>query len=229
MRKRILTILLLSSFVFHVNNAYAIMDMMGKVESVLEQGERYKKQIEEYRKQAFDAAKRARQGFETAKGCIANPMKCAMTMALTYGPKMFDNGRIKSFPTLLSDAKKDILKEVPEGLEAAIKKTEHKRGGADSIAEVHKNRQENNAVATASIAILFAKAATTKQGIYQEGNDVYPREFDDTMESILKARGQVEMTSNYRISRILELRAYMNSGAGVAGLTQHTRSEDDEE
>ncbi len=228
MKKKVLTILLSLSFLLYTSNAYAIMDIMAKVQSVLEQVERYKKQAEQEIKEKYDLAKRARQGYETAKGCMANPLGCATSFALKYGPGLLKDGEIKGFPSITKIAG-NILKKDPEGMDEDVRKTEHQRGGADSIKEVHKNRQENNAVTTANIAILFAKAAVTKQAIYQEGNDVYTREFDDTMESILKARAEVEMTSNYRISRILEMRAYMNSGAGVAGLTQHTRSIDDEE
>lgn len=224
MKNKIQIMLLSLFFVIHTSNAYAVTDIMAKIQSVLEEVERYKKQAEQYTKQLLDAEKRARQGFDMAKGCLANPVGCATNMAMDY----FTTGAIAGFPSI-SGSKGDILKEDADKMEDAVKNTEYKRGGSDSIEAVNKNRKENNAVVTDNIAILFAKAAVTKQAIYKEGEEIYTREFDNTMESILKAQGNVELSSNYRISRILELRAYMNSGQGVAGLTLHTQREGDED
>ncbi len=215
------------SFVMYTGRAYAVMDLMGKVQSVLEKVERVKKQVEQEVKKAIDIKKRVVQGYETAKGCVTNPVACAMNVGLKYGAG-YITGEITGFPTL-SGVSRDVLNVDMTKLEEDIRSTEYKRGGADAIDAVYKNRQKNSAVARANIAILFAKAAATKQSMYQEGNDIYPREFDDNLESILKARGQIEMMSNYRLSRILEMRAYMNSGAGVSGLTLHTRSKNDDE
>ena len=72
-------------------------------------------------------------------------------------------------------------------------------------------------------ALLFAKAVATRQSILLEDGSLYQSNFNnENMDEILNAQNIVDIATQQRLNRILELRSYMNSGVSAAELTEQT-------
>lgn len=222
MRRKLTIILVALSFVSYTSNAYAIMDIPARVQSFFEQVKKELKKVEEYRRKLEDLKKSVTQGVGMAQQCAANPLHCDLNGLTKVGINS-----INGFNSISKNTK-DLFKKNSEELAQGVRDTEYTRGSGDAINAVYENRQENNAVTTDDIARLYAKATAIRQSILKETDEIYPEEDKlDSINKIIIAQGNVELMSNLRLVRILEMRAYMNSGRSVAGLTQHTQSADE--
>ena len=75
MKKKLCIALFLSLFVY-TREAYAIFDIMAKVQSALELYKDVENKVQQYTKKLRDIEKRARQGFDLASSCYKNPKQC---------------------------------------------------------------------------------------------------------------------------------------------------------
>ena len=75
MKKKLCIGLFLSLFVY-TREAYAIFDIMAKVQSALELYKDVENKVQQYTKKLRDIEKRARQGFDLASSCYKNPKQC---------------------------------------------------------------------------------------------------------------------------------------------------------
>lgn len=73
--KKLCIALFLSLFVY-TREAYAIFDIMAKVQSALELYKDVENKVQQYTKKLRDIEKRARQGFDLASSCYKNPKQC---------------------------------------------------------------------------------------------------------------------------------------------------------
>lgn len=225
MRRKLIIILTAFSFVSNASNAFAIMNIPAKVQTVIEKAKKEGEKVQEYIKKVDEAKNAVAQGVDFAKSCLDNPTKCDVDAL-----EKIKNNTIEGFNDITTK-KGDIVAEDPEKLAENVKDTEYKSGSKDAIQAVHENHQKNNAVTTDDVAILYAKGAVNQQSIINENdNGIYPKQSTlDSINKIIIAQDNVEMLSVWRLSRILEMRAYMNSARGVAELTQHIQHPDGEE
>ncbi len=228
MRKELIIILTALSFASYIPAAYAILDVPAGIQTQLELGKKVLTTVKEGQKMANDVQKGITQGIGMVQNCLANPMQC--NIGGLFNLAKFGKGRIKKFNTITGQAG-DLFKKEQEGadLEKGVRETEYQKGGERDIENVNANRKKNNAVTTADIELLYAKGAVVRQEIYlEQPEEIYAKESElESINKIIVAKSNMELITNYRLSRILELRAYMNSGRGVAGLTHHTRSMND--
>ena len=228
MRKKLCIALVLSLFMY-TREAYAIFDIMAKIESVLEQAEDYKNKIQEYAKKAREIEKRARQGFELAKSCYKNPKSCDTKALETWGKdaKQFyvetmDEIRVMPGAEELSDG--DLNEKLDVSLIKTIQNTYiYHRGQGKDLENLNENRRQLNAILSDDTALLFAKAVATRQSILMEDGSLYQQNFkNNNIDEILSAQNVVDIATQQRLNRILELRAYMVSGAAAAEMSTQT-------
>ena len=228
MRKKLCIALVLSLFMY-TREAYAIFDIMAKIESVLEQAEDYKNKIQEYAKKAREIEKRARQGFELAKSCYKNPKSCDTKALETWGKdaKQFyvetmDEIRVMPGDEELSDG--DLNEKLDVSLIKTIQDTYiYHRGRGKDLENLNENRRQLNAILSDDTALLFAKAVATRQSILMEDGSLYQQNFkNNNIDEILSAQNVVDIATQQRLNRILELRAYMVSGAAAAEMSTQT-------
>lgn len=228
MRKKLCIALVLSLFMY-TREAYAILDIMAKVQSVLEQAEDYKNKIQEYAKKLRELEKRARQGFELAKSCYKNPKSCDTKALETWGKdaKQFyvetmDEIRVMPGAEELSDG--DLNEKLDVSLIKTIQNTYiYHRGQGKDLENLNENRRQLNAILSDDTALLFAKAVATRQSILMEDGSLYQQNFkNNNIDEILSAQNVVDIATQQRLNRILELRAYMVSGAAAAEMSTQT-------
>ena len=228
MRKKLCIALVLSLFMY-TREAYAILDIMAKVQSVLEQAEDYKNKIQEYAKKLRELEKRARQGFELAKSCYKNPKSCDTKALETWGKdaKQFyvetmDEIRVMPGAEELSDG--DLNEKLDVSLIKTIQDTYiYHRGRGKDLENLNENRRQLNAILSDDTALLFAKAVATRQSILMEDGSLYQQNFkNNNIDEILSAQNVVDIATQQRLNRILELRAYMVSGAAAAEMSTQT-------
>lgn len=228
MRKKLCIALVLSLFMY-TREAYAILDIMAKVQSVLEQAEDYKNKIQEYAKKLRELEKRARQGFELAKSCYKNPKSCDTKALETWGKdaKQFyvetmDEIRVMPGAEELSDG--DLNEKLDVSLIKTIQNTYiYHRGQGKDLENLNENRRQLNAILSDDTALLFAKAVATRQSILMEDGSLYQQNFkNNNIDEILSAQNVVDIATQQRLNRILELRAYMISGAAAAEMSTQT-------
>lgn len=228
MRKKLCIALVLSLFMY-TREAYAIIDIMAKVQSVLEQAEDYKNKIQEYAKKLRELEKRARQGFELAKSCYKNPKSCDTKALETWGKdaKQFyvetmDEIRVMPGAEELSDG--DLNEKLDVSLIKTIQNTYiYHRGQGKDLENLNENRRQLNAILSDDTALLFAKAVATRQSILMEDGSLYQQNFkNNNIDEILSAQNVVDIATQQRLNRILELRAYMVSGAAAAEMSTQT-------
>ena len=228
MRKKLCIALVLSLFMY-TREAYAILDIMAKVQSALEQAEDYKNKIQEYAKKLRELEKRARQGFELAKSCYKNPKSCDTKALETWGKdaKQFyvetmDEIRVMPGAEELSDG--DLNEKLDVSLIKTIQNTYiYHRGQGKDLENLNENRRQLNAILSDDTALLFAKAVATRQSILMEDGSLYQQNFkNNNIDEILSAQNVVDIATQQRLNRILELRAYMVSGAAAAEMSTQT-------
>lgn len=234
MKKRLLAFLVLSIFIY-ADKAYAIYDIMAKVESGLELGKDLETKAKETMKKITDAEKRARQGFDGLSSCFKNPKKCDYKAMEQLGKE--GSGYVKKIkevrvmPGAEEMKEGDLKKKASEGLMGIVRQTYiYQRAQKESLKMLNENRRQINALIADDLALLFAKGVSTRQSILAEDGSLYQTDFNnDNIDEILKAQNVVGIASANRINRILELRTYMVGAAATAELTNQNREEVDEE
>lgn len=226
--------LFLSIFIYS-REAYAIFDIMAKVQSVLQLYKEVENKVQEATKKLRDIEKRARQGFALATSCFKNPTKCDAKALAAFA--LDSESWVKDSMTELrvmakaSALKKgDLKKKADEGLaQSVVNGYIYKLGQGDDISNTEFNRSQLNAVIADDAALLFAKAVAVRQTILAEDGSLYQSEFkNENIDELLKAQNVVTIATQYRLDRILELRSYMVGAPATAEITQQVQEADED-
>ncbi len=232
MKKKIFLILFFSLFVY-TREAYAIFDIMAKVQSVLEYYKDIENKVQEYQKKLRDVEKRARQGFDLASNCYKNPTKCDAKAIEAFAKDSESYVKslkeVKVMPGAEELKEGDLKKKSDSSLAQTVENTYiYQRGQGQDIEKTAENRQYLNAIVADDTALLFAKGVSARQSILVEDGSLYQSEFkNENMDEILNAQNIVAIATEQRLNRILEMRAYMTSAGSTAELTQQTREADE--
>ncbi len=234
MKKKVWIILFFSLFVY-TREAYAIFDIMAKVETVLELYKDVENKVQEVQKKLRDIEKRARQGFDIASNCYKNPTKCdveSLTAFTEYSKEYVKNSitEIRVMPGASELKQGDLKKKRDEILAQTVENAYiYKRGQGKDIANTTENRRYINAIIADDTAILFAKGVSARQSILKEDGTLYQKVFkNENMDEILHAQNLVAIATEQRLNKILEMKAYMTSAGSTAELTQQTRDYEEE-
>lgn len=232
MKKKLCIALFLSLFVY-TREAYAIFDIMAKVQSALELYKDVENKVQQYTKKLRDIEKRARQGFDLASSCYKNPKQCdpkALEAFAKDSESYVKNMKeIRVMPGAEELKKGDLKKKSDKSLAQTVETSYiYQRGQGDDIEKTSKNRRLINAVVADDAALLFAKGVSARQSILVEDGSLYQVEFKkNNIDEILNAQNIVAIATQQRLNRILELRAYMASAGATAELTRQTREADE--
>ncbi len=232
MRKK-LYILLFFSLIAYTKEAYAIFDIMAKVETYLELYKDIENKAQELQKKLRDIEKRARQGFDMASNCYKNPTKCDAKAIEAFAKDsesyVTSITEIKVMPGADELAKGDLKKKSDGSLAKTVENTYiYKRGQGKDIDKTTENRRYINAIVADDTALLFAKGVSARQSILVEDGSLYQAEFkNENMDEILNAQNIVAIATEQRLNRVLEMRAYMTSAGATAELTQQNREADE--
>jgi len=232
MKKR-LTLALIFSMFLYTREAYAIFDIMAKVQSALELYKDIQKKITEVQKLKRDMEKRIREGFALGSNCFANPLKCNVDAIKTLGEDAANAIKnIRKDPPIINPApailKKDMQQAEMEKVDAAIEGSYiYKRNQQKSIEETSKNRKKINAVVADEVATLFAKAVAVRSKIYLDEGDLYKYNLTEEKDEVLSAHALVNITTQLRLDHILELRSYMVGARATSELTEQSIEEKD--
>ncbi len=227
MKKKLFIALFLSIFIY-TREAYAIFDIMAKVQSVLELYKDVENKVQENLKKLRDIEKRARQGFDVANSCFKNPTKCDYKSLEALGKD--SESYVKSLTEIhvmpgADELKKgDLQKKAEKGLAQNVKDSYiYKRAQGEDIKNTSENRRQINAVVADDAALLFAKGVSARQSILVEDGSLYQNDFNnENIDEILNAQNIVSIASEQRLNRILELRAYMVGASSTAAMTEQT-------
>ena len=204
MKSRLLIAVFLS-FMLFAREAHAVFDFVALLQTVMKHVDEVKKQVEEVKNSIEDAKEKLKQGF---LGEICN-----------YLPELCGSGGSQITPITGVVALEgsgldegDIAAEDPTDLAKKISDTYIYKKGQDKSLDTQKSLAENiNATIVKDISVLFAKAMATHQSIIDEDSqELYPYEnATQSSETILSSQNKVVLNSQKRLSRILEIRAYM--------------------
>lgn len=209
--------------------AYAIMDVMATVQSVLEKVTEVKTKVENVKKKITDVIKRTAEGFEAASNCFANPTACGLKFVKGVAGNAI-NG-VRTVPGTERLAEGAIVEQASEELERdVIIGYSYVRGaeaGKDLIRDASMNAQLQSVMAD-EMAILFAKGMATHQIIRNEdGEDLYILEGEENQGNIIAAQNKLVLTSQERISRILELKAYLQGAQSTSEMSRYSFSQEE--
>ncbi len=204
-------------FFYNINQAYAVFDLVAFVQSKLELATEIKDKVQEELKKLREMQKRLTQGFNAASNCFKNPMNCDVNAVSHFAATTavaIDN-RIKE-ARVMGDADElqdDIQNTEEDGLADVVEDSYiYERGAGDDVTRLEEYKEEINAIVADDVAILFAKATSARQAIITEDGTLYTTEFtQDNVDEILRAQNIVEIATQQRLNRIVELRAYMFS------------------
>lgn len=230
MKKKFYIIVFLSIFTF-VQPAYAIIDIMAMVQSVLELKKEVETKVQTIRKKVSDVKKRVVQGYKAGANCFANPKKCGLDVLTDLA----DSGKINEIMGIrtLKEAKElasnDIVKKASEKIEKdALEAYTYVKGTGEDLKRLSIKRKYVNAVIADETAILFAKGAYVRQQIRDESaEEIYPTKIENQLSDILAAHNALAIKSQERLIRILELKAYMSGAQTNAELAKHMLSPDE--
>ena len=109
-----------------------------------------------------------------------------------------------------------------------VKSYTYVKGQAESFGKLTDNRQQLNSVIADEVAILFAKGAAVRQSIRNEdAEDMYPTELSDKQSDLIAPHAAVALKSQERLTRILELRAYMAGAEATSEMGQFSPTEEE--
>ena len=229
MIKKIMMIAVCFSFI-SIQEAHAVFDIMAAIQSKLELYKDIENKVQEIQKKLSDIEKRARQGFDLASNCFKNPTKCDVNAVIAFSKesKSFVKDNIKEIRVMPNGIEKDEL--VSAGDSSFTQKVEesyiYRRRQGDDIKNTNENRKNINAVIADDVAIAFAKGVATRQSIYKEDGGLYQYKFkNNNIDEILNAQNTVALATQYRLNKILELRAYQISAQETADLTRQSLDE----
>lgn len=209
--------------------AYAIVDIMATVQTVLEKVTEIKTKVEIIQKKITDVYKRAAEGFEAASSCFANPLQCGLRVVDRAANNMIEG--IRTVPGTEELASGDIVVQASEELEqAVIEGYSYVRGaeaGKDLARDAEKSDQLQGVMAD-EMAILFAKGMATRQMIRNEdGSEVYKLDGADNQETVIASQNKLMLTSQERLNRILELKAYIQGAQSTSEMGRYSFSEEE--
>ena len=231
--KKYLIIALFLSFMFVTKETYAITDIPSTIQVTLEKAQSLKKKVEELKARIEEEIKKLKQWAENM-GCSAVPSLCGInnntedvkpiTGVAALSGSGLDEGNI---------SKKDP-RENREKISKAHKTT---FGADDSLVQQKAKDEEVNQLLVEEISRQYAKSMAVHQSIMNEnGAELYPydglmkeegSEEEPNDEGIISAQNSVALKSQTRLTRILELRAYMITSVDTAELkTMISREEE---
>ena len=227
--KKYLIIALFLSFMFVTKETYAIVDIASTVQTVMEKGQTLKKKVEEFKSRIEEEIKKLKQWAENM-GCSAVSSLCGIN-------KNTEDVKPITGVAALSGSGLDegnISKKDPrENREKISKAHKTKFGAGDSLVQQKAKDEEVNQLLVEEISRQYAKSMAVHQSIMNEnGAELYP--YDGLMkgdetndEGIISAQNSVALKSQTRLTRILELRAYMITSVDTAELkTRISREEE---
>lgn len=238
MKKKFYIGVFLSVFVF-VQPAYAIIDIMATVQSALEMKKEIETRVQTIRKKLEDAKKRLVQGYKAGASCFADPKSCG-TKALTelttemlstdpLGVRVLEMAGIRAVKNADALTAGDIVKKKSEDIEKNVLTAyTYVKGTGEDLKKLSDFRNIVNAVIADETALLFAKGASVRQSIRNEiQENLYPTKIENKLSDILAVHNALAIKSQERLTRILELKAYMGGAQANSELAQHTLSEDE--
>lgn len=230
--------LMLTLFIIASSNAYATFDIPAAMFITGGKFENIKQRIIE----EMDKIKRTQDnltaGWKGVKDCVGsfNPSTCInmgkslKSLGAEYGDQISNINVLPNtgLDKVDKDTKSaDIINSIKDG---AI----YKSNQGNSIEEANKQSKINNAMLADDIATLFAKSTAVRQKILTdteqtntidgEKSNLYQKIEDDEDTSVIiqkKARQRIESVS--RITRIMELRAYMIGIPATSELTKYVK------
>ncbi|MBR5598691.1 MAG: hypothetical protein IKW39_01485 [Alphaproteobacteria bacterium] len=238
MKKKFYIIVFLSVFIF-VQPAYAIIDIMATVQSALEVKKEIETKIQTIRKKISDIEKRVVQGYKAGANCFSNPKNCgvdALTKLVTdmkskdpLGVRITEITGVRTIEGAEELSEGDVVNKKSESLEKDVLEAyTYVKGVGNDLERLSIIRKEVNAVVADEAAILFAKGATVRQSIRNENaEEIYPTKIENQLSDIIAVHNALAIKSQERLTRILELKSYMNGAQSNAELAQHTLSEDE--
>jgi hypothetical protein len=232
MKNKFLMIVFLSMFCI-ATPAYAIVDVVATVQSVLEKVKEVKTKVETVKKKIEDVYRRAAEGFQAASSCFANPKDCGMKALSSLGNNIKRGGSMKGL-RVLEGAKGlnsgNLAEKASEGLDGeVIQAYSYVRGQNFGIDKAGSKRDEIQGAVADELAILFAKGMVVRQMIQNETEEeLYQSNIKENQSEILAAQNNGAIVSQARLSRILELRSYMQGAKATSELGRYTISTDEE-
>lgn len=226
MKKKVFIISALCAvLLFYGKEANAIFDPMATVESALELKDEIVTQVQEVQKFKQDMEKRIKQGYAMATSCFKNPTKCGFESLASLSNDGFKT--IKVFPMMpgaVELLEQDLTNIKSEDINEKIRKTYIYKSGKDSLNNLKKNREGINSVVADQSAILFAKGAMMKTRLEKEDSAAIYQDpsAENKVDSIKYSQSKLDITSNVRLARILEIKAYMHNAQSTAELMQQS-------
>jgi hypothetical protein len=237
LKKKFLIAVFLSVFVV-AKPAYAIIDIMAMVQSALELKKEIETKVQNIQRKISDAKKRLVQGYQLGANCFSKPASCGLN-ALTnltsinekdpLGVIILEMTGIRTVKGAESLSQGDVVNKKSENLDKTVVKAyTYVKGQEDSFKNLNENREQLNSVTADEVALLFAKGAATRQSIRNEdAKDMYPTEIGDKQSDIIAPHSAVALKSQERLTRILELRAYMAGAEATSDMGQFSPTEDE--
>ena len=208
---------LLFSLVLYSGNAYATIDIWAKIMSAIQKGVEVKTQVLQYKQEATNMGNK----LKTIGGCFGNPGSCNISSLTSFANDGYST--IKKSPVLGPSLTGNV--QSAEDTDKGVRDSGIYKKGPNSIANTRKYKDNLDSVVADEAAILFAKAATAKLRIIEEdSSDLYvDPSGNNSMDEILNAQNQIEIITQSRLARILELRAYMSAAQATAELSTQTQ------
>lgn len=230
MRNKFFIIVFISMFSI-ATPAYAIVDILATVQSVLEKVKEVKTKVETLSKKIEDGYRRVAEGFQAASNCFSDPKKCGLNALSKLGKNIQRKGTMIGVRTVEgSGLDGDLKSKKSEELDkSVITAYSYKKGEEDALLKAGNQKDQIQGAIADELAVLFAKGMVVQQMIINEKEeDLYVANVEENQSQILSAQNNLALASQARLSRILELRSYMQGANATAELGRYTLSADDE-
>ncbi len=231
--RKLFAIILLILAVSFAKPANAIIDIMATIQSGIELKTEITNKIEAYKKMIEEAYKKAVQGFDAVSNCLGNPMKCDIKTLASLGKGVAGSintiSGIRTIPGAEELAKGNLKQKDAKDLDSTIiENYTYIKGQGDDLARTANKRKELNAVMADDVAILFAKGIVVRQSIRNEEADkIYSNDIGPTQSDVLAVHNTLILKSQERLSRILELRAYMVGAEATTELARNSANNEE--
>ena len=230
MRNKFFIIVFISMFCV-ASPAYAIIDIVATIQSILETVKEVETKVETITKKIKDGYRRAAEGFQAASSCFSNPKNCGLNALGKLSQNLRRPGAIKGIK-FIKGANLDgdlIKKDASEMDKNIIKAYAYTRGTGDDINKAGDKRDQIQGAVADELAVLFAKGMVVQQMIKNEKEeDLYQANISENQSEILSAQNNLALVSQARLSRILELRSYMQGANATLELGRYTITEDEQ-
>lgn len=231
MRKKIYIAIFIYMFTL-ASPAYAIVDIMATVQTILEKVTEVKTKVENIQKKVTDTIKKAAEGFEAASNCFANPMKCGLSILDGVAGNPI-NG-VRTIPGTEALADEEIIEMASEELEKSVTESYSYVRGAEAGKDLKRDAvlSENlQGLMADEMAILFAKGMAVRQIIRNEdGEDIYKMDdVEENQSNIIAAQNRLILKSQERLSRILEIKAYIQGAQSTSEMSRYNFTQEEME